>query len=141
MNKKASWIFDSQIFYVFIIITLGFAFAGLMLAMQSYRTEEFEFPEGVEEDLVSRRFLRCFGDAGVINQDKFTDANLNRCYPVDKKQKYFAYQLSLDGVTNQPLKTQNWDDDRAPSARKKIFVQVKKDGQMIGGTLSVEVQS
>ena len=138
MNRNGGWIFDSQLFYVCIIIVLGFAFAGLMIAIQFYRTAEFEFPEGVESYLVSQRFLRCFGESGIINYDKFTQAHLDICYPVDKTQKYFAYTLTLDNQL--VLKTANWDDSRVSSAGRRALAKIKRSNQITEGMLLIEVQ-
>lgn len=137
---------------VVIIVTLCALFLRVITAKILYT--DATIPEGLEARILMQRFhnsAECFARfdpetqrtySQVIDVDKFTQYQLERCYNTDSAGKP-AFRITLQktfGVTYiPPIISKNWIGSDGEKTRN-IPVIIYESGQLSGGNLLVEIQ-
>ncbi len=151
MGRKGDWTADTMPFMIIFIFVATFLTFGFILITQRFVADNYTIPDGVENFVIQRRFFSstCFGaenilsgraDHFIIDSAKFNQQTMDRCYIFDNHEKFFAYELTLRVGDNTPLtlKTSNWGDRFAKQSERDV--RVWKDGAIMPGKLTMEVQ-
>ena len=152
VHKKAETDISARkvIFYIVFGILASITFLFIVFLVPANASEISRIPEGMENYILIQRYLTsssCFiyadkdtsrAYAGIIDAEKFTQANLDRCYDVqDSNAK--AYRLTLNyGKDPKTIKTKNWEGFLAKAQTEKI--KVYENNQMKEGTFFIEMQ-
>lgn len=142
---------DSMPFYVIFVIVVGVLILIFSIITQWYTADRYALLEGLEQDILTRRFLSstCFGaidllpsrDAPVLDWERFDRQHLDYCYSLNTTAPFFAYRLSLSYDTSEKsITTTNWNDQRNARERKQVPVRVLRDGAVKDSKLIIEVQ-
>ena len=139
-----------MIFYVIFSFIIVIAFLFIVWFVPAYRSEISKIPVGLENYLLTQRFLNsplCFTlqdkDTNrvyplTIDLSKFNQENLDRCYNV-KDTNVKAYRLTLNyGTEKKTISTKNWGGFLKKAQTKDIFIY--NNGETQRGELFVEMQ-
>jgi len=153
-SKKADISGEKVIFYIASVFVLAIFFlfiAGMIFTTKAARAN---IPEGLENFIFIQRFTNspyCFTYqdidtgryyTGIIDWDKFTEANLNYCYDTENKiVKGFNLKLINQETKEETpaIKTKNWvgrvDEER------EIILRLYKEEEFYDGKLIVQIQN
>ena len=160
-NKKADEVIARWPFWAVFSMTLGIIVLVIVKLGNASVEEASIIPNGIEDEFsLAPRFYNsadCFvyvddidmAHPGVIDRAKFTQANLDRCFPQSDVQYSFSLSLSKylpPGIAGPPeplgnLKTLNWipGGDVSNIAYESIFI-FDSDG-IRNGLLSIEIKN
>lgn len=152
LNKKAQEMYSADTFIEYIVfsIFLTIVMISFMIVIYNHLEDTGKIPEGIEEFSAIERLQSedCFALKNtklpiVINWDKFTKENLNRCYNVGKESKKIAFDLTLQIPNNvKVIKTNNWNEGLDPKRVKKPKeVNVYYKNEILNGELIISEQN
>jgi len=140
-GKKSVAFMSDEIFWMIFIIALGVTLVATSSLANYFVAKSVEIPKDAEEDSLIPRFYdskQCFAyedDAGrvhsrTIDSKKFTQENMNNCYPKSKVRYTFKLEL-VPNFDTKSIQTFNWEDSF--TAREKtenifVFHKEKKHG-------------
>ncbi|HLD89054.1 MAG TPA: hypothetical protein VI894_02505 [Candidatus Nanoarchaeia archaeon] len=143
-NKKSQGIFDvarKSIFWVIVAFVLAVMFIVFFFITAKYNLVPFEKSQEIQKIIYIERFENsCFAyqdDIGrvyseTIDWDKFTQQNMDSCYPASKEN--FAFELTLKiGNDEKMVRSKNFVSARS-QLTKSIFVfkdNKKQEGELI----------
>lgn len=143
---------SNWIFWIFYIIAVGITIAVIASINLYFINDRVTIPKGLEEStLISRLYSsgECFAykdkagkvHAGTIDFGKFTQEQMDKCFP-ESKVKYAFYatlEVSDAEASAKSVKTRNWVE--SPQFREDIEdVLVLKDGELYRAKLRVKIK-
>ena len=142
-NKKADESGGEFIVYIIHAFVFAFVFIAFLFIIGSYSSEKTRIPDGVEQEIIAKRFLdTCFsyeGNIGIIDFDQFNDNRLNYCYTGVSQ----SYKLTLTNkdinIKPKNITTTNWEGYANKFFTEKVLVY--KDDNLYEGELKIEIQS
>jgi uncharacterized membrane protein len=132
--------FMASIIHAFIFALVIIA---LLFIISLNISEKTRIPQGIEQEIITKRFTdECFsqGDIRTIDFNEFNDNKLNYCY-TGTSQSY-RLTLTIQDSINEPsvsINTTNWDGYADKFFTEKILVL--KDDKIYQGDLKIEIQS
>lgn len=150
MNKKSQISGRKILFYAIVSFMSAIIIFFMIFFINYKRSEIADIPIGVEDYLISYRFLNspmCFAFEDkeskrsypqVIDIEKFTEQNLNNCYSA-KGTNVKAFRLTLSyGTDKKTIATSNWQGFIKSGKTIQAFVYDKN--QLQKAELFIEIQ-
>ena len=138
------------IFYAIFSFVAVIVFLIIIYIVPSYASEIARMPYGLENYLITQRFLThpaCFifqdRDSNrvypwVIDLEKFNEDNMNKCYSAsDTKTKAYRFTLTY-GIEKKTINTKNWEGFVKSGETKQVFVYDNENIKK--GELFIEMQ-
>jgi hypothetical protein len=147
-ERRGSWVVDSVPFYLLFAIVVGMLFLLFAFIVNSSAAGKHAIPPGLENFLIEQRFsTSCFNARDkftdetlpVIEKERFDAIKLTRCFQISSKD-VLAYRLKLGAQGEAVVSTSSFDETRGASGARVQPVRVLADGDVVEGTLRVEVQ-
>jgi len=150
--KKGAEFMSNWIFWIFYIIAVGVTIAVIASIQLYFVNGRVTIPKGLEEStLISRLYSsgECFTyedkagkvHAGTIDFGKFTQEQMDKCFP-ESKVKYAFYatlEVSDADASAKSVKTRNWAE--SPQFREDAEdVLVLKDSKLYRAKLRVKIK-
>jgi len=142
MNKRGEEIHTEKTVWILMFAFVpGILFLAFAFITSTYIGSVYSFPEGLRSIVITERFEPCFGEKNTIELSRFTQAQLNECYPVKAESNAIALRMSLT-LDQQPhtYTTQNWKNERVTDRIITRTINVLDNG-IKTGTLRIEVQN
>ena len=154
-RAEGNWIVSDEIFWIVFTVVLGFAAIIYAIILLSVGDDTSKIRADTENYFLVEKFLKssdCFASydidikktySGVLDYEKFTDAQLNSCMNGLEEKSAFKLNLKSPDQIIPPLtvKTNNWNENR-PSREgytKKLQIFYKND--YYNGEMSIEIQN
>lgn len=152
-HKKGAEFTSNWIFWISYIIVVGIIVVAIASIQLYFINDRVTIPKGLEESTLIPRLYssgECFAykdkagkvHAGTINIEKFTQEQMDKCFP-DSKVKYAFYaalEVSDLKASSNSVKTRNWAE--SPQFREDIEdVLVLKDGNLYRSKLRVKIKN
>ncbi len=153
MDRKAQ-VFDTAqkvVFWTIVGIVITGVMFAFVLTIVNYKGKLVQVPSQLQAELIALRFTNvedCFARhdpqsgttmSGVIDLQKFTDQQLEKCYPLDLQTGHTRYNFRLLlQEHNTEIKTSSYANRDIFSFNKEVLVS--KDGRLLKDQLIVYVQ-
>jgi len=135
MNKKGTEVVEKAIFWTIMMSLITILIVFFVFAMQGYREKLYELPGEFEGEFISSRFLAssdclAYQDnftsevySGVIDLEKFTSEQIQKCYYTGEEEgyKYFNFELTLPEF-NRSIETNDYFNYAHFTYHKNVLV-------------------